>query len=265
MKCIYVDVLIIINTYVNYFTVLAAARLMHNAVSAKRLFLAAFVSGLFSLALLLPEMGVLASLVFKLGGCVTLAARAFGVKKLMRSSALVFLICAIYGGAFYALDLSIGGIEVSAGVLYFDASLLSLGIFTVAAYILTKLYVRMNIRNGLTQRRFNVTVYSGKHAVTMCGIADTGNRLTDPISGRAVIICGKAALSSLSAQEHMLCGYRFIPYKTVSGDAVMPVFRPDAVEISEEESGSSKRVSVLIGLSEENDYAVFNPLLIYSM
>ena len=66
MKTIYLDVLLCLNLYINYFVLRATAKLLHAKLRTGRCLLAAGVGSLFSLTILLPPMPPVYSILFKL-------------------------------------------------------------------------------------------------------------------------------------------------------------------------------------------------------
>ncbi|MDE5917296.1 MAG: sigma-E processing peptidase SpoIIGA, partial [Oscillospiraceae bacterium] len=59
MKCIYLDVLIVLNIYVNYFLIKGTGKLTHTPVKTLRCAISSFVGSFFSLTIFLPETGAL--------------------------------------------------------------------------------------------------------------------------------------------------------------------------------------------------------------
>ena len=70
-------------------------------------------------------------------------------------------------------------------------------------------------------------------ALRLCAMVDTGNLLTDPVTGLPVIVCSRQALSPLfptdSWQEGGPAGFRYLSVRTCAGRGLMLIFRPQAV------------------------------------
>ena len=66
MRTIYVDVLLGLNLFINYFLLLAVSKFLSWEGKRKRFFLAALIGALYSLTILLPELPDILSLIFKL-------------------------------------------------------------------------------------------------------------------------------------------------------------------------------------------------------
>lgn len=73
----------------------------------------------------------------------------------------------------------------------------------------------------------------GAHRVVISALTDTGNLLRDPLTGLPVIVCARKALLPLrpDALTDYPPGMRLIRVRTVSGNALMPVFRPDSLHV----------------------------------
>ena len=81
MKTIYLDVLLCLNLYINYFVLRATAKLLHAKLRTGRCLLAAGVGSLFSLTILLPPMPPVYSILFKLLATCIILMLAVGVRQ----------------------------------------------------------------------------------------------------------------------------------------------------------------------------------------
>lgn len=95
--------------------------------------------------------------------------------------------------------------------------------------------------------------------VEACGLVDTGNHLTDPISKEPVIILQKEVKDKLLAGKAVKeqKGYRLIPYGSIgTKKGVLEAFRLERLEIGgkEEEDGTEPivRLRVICAVYEEN-------------
>ena len=80
MKSIYLDVLIVLNIYVNYFLLRATAKFTHTPLKTIRCIISSVIGSLFSLTILLPAGNFLIPLAIKLGAAVVIVGMAFGIK-----------------------------------------------------------------------------------------------------------------------------------------------------------------------------------------
>lgn len=277
---VYVDVLLVLSGYVNYFLLRAAARLLHLAVRTPRCILGAAVGSLFSLTIFLPQLPLLLCVLLRLCAAWFTVRLGFGRIHSLREPAAFVLVSVAFGGGMLALLLLVrpAGFAMRNGNIYLSFSPLMLVLFTAGAYGVTCLLRRVLDKNGRSTGRYTVLIRAGTKLVALEGLADTGNGLVDAFTGRAVIVCGRERLSQLTelpspAQAPTaaeLCtrlaktlrGVRLLPYATVSDGGVMPIFRPDEVIIREESTNRRKQVDACIGIGETDTAAIFNPKLL---
>ena len=91
---VYVDILIIFNTLVNYLIILATAFFTSERKRRGRIALSAFLCSGLSLIVLVPNIGEVLLVVIKLLGATVMAGAAFGfkgIKRLSRNAIYVFI------------------------------------------------------------------------------------------------------------------------------------------------------------------------------
>ena len=110
MKCIYVDVLIVLNIYVNFFLLRATSKLTHTPLKTSRCLISATVGSLFSLTIFLPDIYFIIPLLIKAIAAVIITALAFGIKDKRHTLKLVayfYIVNFIFGGVIMLLYLSL--------------------------------------------------------------------------------------------------------------------------------------------------------------
>ena len=270
MQTIYVDVLIILNIYVNYFILRITAWLTHSRLKIGRCIGAAAYGSVFSLLILIPCLPAILMLVIKTAAAISIAAIAFSIRSIKRliKDTLVFLVVNILlAGAVYAVYswLKPAALHFNNSYFYIDFSLIVLIATTAALYIAVRIgYILSAAKAG--QGSYTVIIrYHGK-SVSVSGLADTGNALIDHFSGSPVIICDKICISELVGEipciDDLPRGFRIIPCSTVSDSGLIPVFRPDEIIICNTDDGAEKNVDALIGLGMSGGEAIFNPKLL---
>lgn len=284
--CIYVDILIITNIYADFFLLKATAKLTHSVLGNGKCVLAAMAGSLFSLVILLPELGAAGLLIIKIlsaGIMVFIAFHGKPPSELYRTGLVFFFVCFIFAGAEYAFSLTFGGERVvwHNSVLYVNISLLTLVISTAAAYAVLCIFRRFLDRSSLFDGDYSLIIITPEKKLTVKAICDSGNNLTDFFSGRPVIVCPRKYAAEIFERETLdkllkcavtiggesappdVKGFRFIPCSTVNSDGLIPVFLPSCSYIKNNESGKTKAVDAYIGIADrEIEYAVFNPKII---
>ena len=233
-QTIYIDVLLGLNLFVNYFLLLAVARFLGLRAGRLRLLGGAGLGALYSLAILLPPLPAALSLLVKLAvsGIIVLAAFPLaGWKLFLRALAAFYLVSFAFAGfllVFWYL-VSPQGLVIKNSVVYLDISPLVFLAATVLAYGAVRLFQRATGREAPRSLTCRVTaVKNGKTAVFTARV-DTGNSLTEPFSGTPVIVAEESAAGGLAPAWGEGC--RLVPFRTVSGSGLLQAFRPDRLTI----------------------------------
>ena len=248
MEVIYIDSLFFLNLLADYLLCLSAGRLCGCLLRRSRYALAAAVGALYAVASYLPGLGFLSAPVLRLLAGFLMGAVAFGAERRpLRCIAVLFLVCAVYGGALWAVSLALG----SGG-----AASLSLRAFLAAFALLYALLRLLSRARGLFHPRPCATVrlrFLGRECV-FPALLDSGNSLSDPLSGARVLVASPQALrpvlkentslfTELSGVELlMFCDsvpalkgrLRLLPYRSLGGDGLLPLFRPDNIIVDGE-------------------------------
>lgn len=269
METIYVDVLLVLNIYVNFFLLRITAGLTHSPLRAWRCAASAVYGSLFSLTILLPELGTAVTLLIKLTAAVSIVAFAFGIKskkRLFMDTIAFFAANFVLAGTVYGVYtlLKPEFIHFNNACFYIDFSLLVLIVTTAALYFGMRLIRMMTDKAPVGS--YKVFIRAGKKVISLSGLADTGNCLVDYFTGSPVIICSEESYSELTGKKLDISllpkGFRLLPCTAVSGVGLIPVFRPDEVMICSDMSGERKPVEAVIGFGECGGKAVFNPKLL---
>ena len=269
MQTIYLDVLIVVNIYVNFFLLRITAGLTHSPLKGLRCAAVSAYASLYSLLILAPEMNVILSALIRFAASVTIIAAAFGIhsiKRLAVNTMAFYTANFMLAGTVYAVSGHIlpDSVHFNNGCFYIDLSLVVL-IVTTAGLYAAVWAARLFLDKAPPGIDCYRVIIRYKHRlVELSGLADTGNSLVDMFTGSPVIVCDKDEFTDIVPEncERLPRGFRLIPCRTVSDSGVIPVFRPDEVLIINSDNGARKAVDALIGLGKSSGTAVFNPELL---
>ncbi len=235
---VYADILIFINTLVNYFLLKACAALSGYGYKISRIFLSSFIGGLFSLIIYIDNLNSIINAVLKIIFMTVLILTAYRIKS-FKAFFKLFL-------SFFAVNFFFGGIMLAVniffipeatiynnGVVYFDIDILSLTITSALCYCLFKL-INIFIKNKTPPKCvYSIKItYKNKNAECKA-LYDSGNTLCDCFSGKPVIIAEKEFIKKIIDIDKIeqTEKFRLIPYSTINGNGALPSFMPDKVEI----------------------------------
>ena len=205
MTVVYRDALFLLNLIVNYLLLLAAAKLAGEPLRRLRLAAGAALGGLYAAAIFFPGMGFLTHPLCKLGAAVLMLLTGFGgSRRLLRVTLVFFGLSCAFGGGIFAIGLLGGrGLTLRNGVLYSVMDLRILLLSAAVCYAVLTLVFRRTARHGRREVLPAVLTLEGRR-VAVNALVDTGNTLTDPVTGRPVMVAEGSRLSPLLPGERVL-------------------------------------------------------------
>ena len=245
---VYADEAFIINAAADYILLLTSARICDAEVKRLRLGAAAILGGLYGaagyIAPLRHPLAILAA-----GVLVSLIAFG-GEKKLMRLTLVFFAVSAAFGGGAAALmQLTGGRMELTSLT----------AVFIVCFIVMTLIFRRAARCEGAVSE---LSISFRGRGICVKALHDTGNSLSDPISGKRVAVISLddslrlfgsekpiiSELRSIGAAEVMRrladSRFRLVPYSAVGvKSGLMLAFLPDEVTVD------GKKQNIIIGLS----------------
>ena len=240
MTVIYVDTLFLLNALVDYLLLLCAARLAGEPLKRLRFALGAVLGGGYAVAIFLPGLGFLESPLCRLAAAVLMVLAAFqGSRRLGRQVLIFFaLSCAFAGGVLAVSMLGGQGLSLNRGVIYSGMDLKIVLLSAAGCYVVLSLLLQKVVRHtSLTGELKQVRLELGERAVELTALTDTGNTLTDPVTGQGVMVAEGTRLLPLFPPEQRpdaralrdpagalerLTGaggrFRLLPYRSVGVD-----------------------------------------------
>jgi stage II sporulation protein GA (sporulation sigma-E factor processing peptidase) len=272
---IYIDVLIIINTYVNFFLLKATSKFSHAPITLKRNIIAAFAGSFTALCILLPEMPLLLIFLIKAVCAAFIVFIGFGKKNLLKLTFIFLSINFIFAGIMLGLQyLPFTSIFYTENMnSYVDLSLLNLIVFTIIAYVVLSFIRRDSDREVVDGCKYEIYIQNEKATVKCTAIADTGNTASD-LSGKPIVFIDKIGGMKLLGSdvskytddcEKMFRNFKIklIPCSTINGNGLIPAFKPREVIIKEILKNKVFKVDVIIGIIDSTDETViFNPKIL---
>ena len=203
MTVIYVDTLFFLNTLVDYLLLLAAARLAGEPLHRWRFALGAALGGLYAVAIFLPGLGFLSHPLCRLASVVLMMLVSYGgSRRLLRQGVLFVALTFAFGGGVVAIGLMGGtGLSLGKGVFYSALDLKVVLLSAAVCYgVLTLVFQRLARHSATSGELVNIKLYLGENTADLTALVDTGNTLTDPVSGQPVVVAEGERLGQLFPQ-----------------------------------------------------------------
>lgn len=232
---LYIDVFFLVNFMMDLILLLLLNQILACTATQGRIIFGAFTgAALTCLVVCLPFPSKVLKMLF-FHGFVNIAMLKTGLK-IRWDRTLVKALVFLYIGAFL-----IGGIMTAfrqylrTGSLFFVLSL-SGYYFAKGIFQLMESLCRQN------SSQCKVCLYCGKNCCQKNALIDTGNRLTDPVSKKAVSIISQRAADLMFLQEPI----RYISYHSVGNPCgVLPVYELDKICLKGRKKRQQKETEVL--------------------
>ena len=278
MPIIYLDVLIVLNWFIDYLLLSLTAHLLHLPPRRVRLVLGALVGGISSCQILLTVPPTVSLLLHTLSAALIMriAFPWHSAKGFLRQMVVFVCQSALLSGVATALWYLTGSEAVLTrnGVIYFDVSPLMLTVFALISYSVIRLYERLTRKRAPESAEYVLTVDTGEGVCECRALYDTGLHLREPFSGVPVIVICRRTLSpflpdlpcetqpnSADTAVGTMPRMRLIPYHTVSGEGLLTAFVPHRVTLRRRGEPSRDITGVYVALSETLDRGDYTALI----
>ena len=230
---VYADGVMLLNFLVDVLLIMGTNRLTGRPVMAARASAGAALGSLYSGVCLLPGFRFLGGNLWRILSLAAMSGIAFGWERSSLKRCLFFVL----------LSMALGGIAIGLGkgsvwTVLLSAAGLYLFCLFCTGQVKNRSFSRLELRYG--EKTWKVTA-----------LQDTGNLLTDPLTGQSVIVVGgRIAREMLGMPEEMLSdpvravsacgirGLRLIPYKAVGrAGGLLPAMMLDEVRIDGRPAG----------------------------
>lgn len=252
MQVIYIDTLFLLNAIVDYLLLLAAARVAGEPLYRLRFLLGALVGGGYAVAIFLFPF--LQAPFYKILLCCLIITLAYGHSQRLLRQGLIFLALSFaFAGGILAISLFGGqGLTLQGGVLYSPMDLKMVLLSAACCYgLLTILFRGFGKHTSCSGELVDTLLVFHDKEIHFTSLVDTGNTLTDPLSGHSVLVVEGRYLAPFFSEKSILerldypaiCleelsstpfshRLRLLPYKAVGVQGLLLALRVDEIYIN---------------------------------
>lgn len=237
----------LVNTLANSLSLWLAARLLGGPVPEwKRLFISALCGTAYGVAAFLPGLSFMRTVPFVLLSSLLMAKILFPRLRplLVLKAVVLILLCGLLLGGFLNWIVLQGiSLWLAFGTLFLS--------MTGAA-----LFCGVRIKAPSKVTMVEIALEGGSifpEVVRLPAMLDTGNQLTDPITGLPVVVASSSSLKPLlpaavkpDNPETLPVGFRFLRVQTTAGHKLMMCFRPSHFRVQLEGTWHDSQVLVAI-------------------
>ncbi len=248
---IYVDILLILNLFVDYFLLLGCCVLLKINVSKARLVFGAIIGSGFSLLIFIIDFNFFIFIFLKIVSALILILITFGyrTKLVFLKIFLVFLMESfVFAGTMFCLWVlfSPPGMLWQNGITYIAISPTILILGSVVAYFLTCLFNIIFSKRISNQKIYLIKIGCFNKFIEINALYDTGNCLIEPFSKKPVCVCELNLFKNILPADlfkffNDISSYNFsefnvktfknvklVPCNTIKGSSILPAFLPES-------------------------------------
>ena len=260
MYKVYAEAVFADNFAVNFLILLFACRLSATKIRWGRCALAAAAGGVYA-AVVFGANGFAVSIYMKLAVSLAMCAIAFlarGERHVWKNLAAFYVATFVFAGAIYAIQLSMGQPRMTGGALVVPPAVRAVLLGLAAGAGLIGVYA--HIRRRILRREPHTAMMAlrfGDRQIRVKSYIDTGNLLTEPLTGLPVIFLSRSAAEKLLGGKlaTLLAGggaaetdkLRIIPCATAAGQAVLYGLELEGVSLTE--GGARKKAVACVARS----------------
>lgn len=274
-QAIYGDLYFIVNFTMDTLSLYLTAKLLRLPCAGWRLAIGGAVGAFYSvLSLFLPDGNLLSAATALLIPCL-LCLLTFGwqnVRAFLRELTAFWVLSILLGGAVTAVCYAVGAwgkkqVSVGGTVQPLMGDLPFWGLLFIALLATALVTLLLKVRKP-TARTAEITVEE-EASVRLNALVDSGNLLTEPISGLPVIVVDRSQVSAILPDELRFLAspseqhphstsrrLRLIPCKTASGESMLYGFIPKRLLVA----GVPRSACIAVGqLPKNSDYVAIMP------
>ena len=258
---IYVDVLIFVNTLINYCILSLAHEFLKHTTSQLRLITAAIIGALSALVIFIPIDSIILQYTIKLVVNMLMCRVAFCYTKLsyyIKQIIYTLIISIIFGGIMILIYQTAKptNMAIINDYVYFQIEPVTLILLSVVIYIVIYL-IQRTIHKGNINTLVNLDIHIKDTIYNCIGKIDTGCTVVEPFSGSPVIIIENSIvnLSKISAN-------RLVPYKALGNSGILSAIKADRVYIDKAQINKEIYICIYCGTIDNNVKAIINSEII---
>ena len=197
---IYADVLFLLNAVVDYLLLLVSARAAGAPLRRRRFFLGGVIGGAYAVAMFLPGLCFLSGGIYRALFLGWMVLTAYGPTRLLLKQSLIFLaVTFALGGGVLAIGMMDGAaLSLGRNVVYSVPDLKLVMLSAAGCYALLRLISPLLCRHTRLEGELQeITFELLGRSLTLTAFCDSGNTLTDPVTGRKVPVAEGMCLRAL--------------------------------------------------------------------
>lgn len=257
---LYVDILFLINFSMDFLSLFLCSMILHKRKNKLRFFLASLVGAIYGVTQVLCSIdGIINLLLCILIGVAMclIAYKDKGIGRTLISVALYTFISATLGGImslvysfFNRILADIINQYTYEGAYNGARTFIIIGITAIFAMVISRILTK---KKDVKTVELKVTFCENEYKLQ--GLCDSGNLLTEPFSGKCVILVSENSKLGIEIKNTSDIRKRYIPYRDVNGEGVIMGICPSKIDIN------GRLVDAVVASSKNKDFGGYDALV----
>lgn len=261
---LYADVLFAINFSMDFLSLFITEMILHKKIHKKRILISGVIGGLYGVFEIIFSVGFMLGAIINVGVSLLMCYVAFKENKIGKFTGMLIM--------FWGVSASLGGImsllytflnnmlleyikNYSYTTVYNGARFFVVASLTV---VVSMTFTRIfNSKKSIKEVTINVNINGIDFSLR--GICDSGNLLTEPITGKSVILVGNGTKLGKEIENKPDHQKRYIPYHGVENKGVLKGIVPKKILIN------NREMSAIIAPIKNRDFAGYDALVPISL
>ncbi len=250
MQVIYIDTLFFLNATVDYLLLLSAAKVAGEPLARLRFAMGAVIGGFYAVGIFLFPF--LQMPLYKVGVWLMIITIAYGNSRRLVRQGLIFLALSFaFAGGILGITLLGGdGLSLDSGVFYSSMDMKLVLLSSAFCYcMLTVVFSNYGKHSTFSGELVSVSVKISDKVIDFTSLVDTGNTLSDPVTGQSVMVVEGRILADfftekitpedlfqpalfLEKKRGDTHRFRLIPYQAVGVQGLLLVMKMDEILVN---------------------------------
>ena len=242
---IYLDIIFLINFFFDFLLLLSVNIVLKRYSRIYKIILGALF-GSISLISLFISFNAFILFLFKICLGLIMCLISFGYKNLhytMANIIYLLMISIILGGFLYYLKIEFS-YKRTGLIFYYQGLSFNYSFLIIITPIILYVFIKsLNVLKEVKNYYYHVKIILDNQEFNLTGFLDTGNRLKDPVTNKAIILLNKKlVISKIKIRSPM-----YVPYNTIKGHELLECIKPQKIWINNQEVSN-----YLIGLANNS-------------
>lgn len=243
---IYIDIVFLINFIIDLLLLLTVNIALKRYSKIYKLILASLFGSVSLISLFIPINGVILSIIKIIMGIIMVLI-AFGYKNIkytIYNALYLYMTSIILGGFLYYLKVEFSYSNKGLMFYYKGMNISYIFLLIISPLILYVFIKSLKVLKEVKNYYYKINIIlSNSFNITVTGFLDTGNKLRDPVTNKAIILLNKRVIKG----KYNIRSPMYVPFNSLNNHGLLLCVKPKKIYVDDKELNN-----YLIGFSDNS-------------